>query len=120
MAYNVSTTDRDGTCVQWGNHAFAEGEHCKAYKGRYTGGPKRGRTCVVKRLKRPSESTPPSQFVRDIEIAEIAQGLAEEFNALPEVKGGRTVEFTIPVLLEVESASKFGECAFGEYVTAVS
>lgn len=77
--------ETDGTCVQWSNSCFAEGEHCKAYKGRYIGGPKNGKPCVVKRLKRQSESKPPNQFLRDIEIAEIAQNLAKEFNALPEV-----------------------------------
>jgi hypothetical protein len=34
------------------------------------------------------------------------------------VKSGRTVQFTVPVLLQVESSSKFGDFSFGDYITA--
>lgn len=50
--YCRSTEHSSGTQAAWSPWSFiGEGQHCKAYAGRYIAGPKKGAACVVKRLK---------------------------------------------------------------------
>lgn len=62
-----------------------------------------------------SDGTPPNQLLIDIDIAKQADNFARDFNALQGDK--RQLQFVIPQLLRVESASMFSDFYVGEYIT---
>ena len=80
----------DGSHIEWSAKPFAAGEYRKAYKGTYTSGKSKGQGCVVKVFKRRHFA----DLSEEMQVAEIAKKLADEFSKLPSVK--RPIKFVLP------------------------
>lgn len=113
-----SSVGADGTCVIWGIASYiSSGLSCDAYRGTFISGPKAGRRCCVKRLRRKQKRAgrPPASFVHDISVATAADQLARAFNLVDGDKS--TLHFVVPQLLQVEAVSGLSGCSVGEYIT---
>ena len=115
-------TDAAGFAVAWSALGFiGEGLHRNTYIGSYVAGPKRGRRCVVKRLKGEKGSWTGDQmpdFLRqDIGVSDVCICLAGEFNKLQQNNRTRTLRFNKYLALRVGSAGRLSGFAPGEWVT---
>ena len=115
-------TDAAGYAVAWSALGFiGEGLHRNTYIGSYVAGPKRGRRCVVKRLKGERGAHTGDQmpdFLRqDIGVSDVCICLAGEFNKLQQNNRTRTLRFNKYLALRVGSAGRLSGFAPGEWVT---
>ena len=115
-------TDAAGYAVAWSVLGFiGEGLHRNTYIGSYVAGPKRGRRCVVKRLKGEKGAWTGDQmpdFLRqDIGVSDVCICLAGEFNKLQQNNRTRTLRFNKYLALRVGSAGRLSGFAPGEWVT---
>ena len=117
-----SGTDASGYAVAWSALGFiGEGLHRNTYIGSYVAGLKKGKRCVVKKLKGEGgdhigERLP--DFLRqDIGVSDVCICLAGEFNKLQADKRTRTLRFNKYLALRVGTAGKLSGFKAGEWIT---
>ena len=111
--------DAEGVRVAWSTLNFlGQGLHRVTYLGTYTGGPKSGQRCVVKRLLEGAyDEAMPSLMKLDLDVCDAAIALAGEFNETYDGTKTRKLRFNKSLALRVAAAGARSGFRDGEWIT---